>query len=225
MKWRVLTILLLAVVAASPLSAANSRFNPNWQQGDTFSVQFNFLEHTKVAEPGASQDQPTTVTYTYRVTKIEDNGGRRLATIEATSDQDGWSSWVLTLDADKIVLLSVQEGGTTITYSNPFRSDAWMAKLDQYHLIIIQDFPKIPDQDKDEERLLDSRGASTPNFTQQITFSLDGSSVTATLSRTDPETLLLHEDTIVWEAGEKWWSSATMSLGNGMLVTGTLLPE
>ncbi len=225
MKWHLSAILLLALVASAPLNAGNPQYNPDWQKGDTFRVQFEFWESADVAVPGDVPKELTIVTYTYEVTGIDYVGGRHVATINATPDGAGWSSWVLTLDADNIVLLSVQEDGTTITYPNPFRNDAWMAQLDQYGRIIIHDFPKIPDQDKNEVRLLDSRRGSTSNFTQQITFSLDDSSVTATLSRTDPETSLLHADTIVWEAGEKWWSSATMSLGDSTLVTGTLLAE
>jgi hypothetical protein len=213
--------LLLITAGAPVLRPANPSYSPNWLVGDSFKVRFQFSQTRDVGEATPSAAIATNVTYTYTVTQLLIESGRPVAKILAFPDQDGWPQWLLTMDTSAVTFTSVEEVETSSKYLNPFGADAWMAKLEQYQGTIIHDFPRIPDSSANQSRTLSGGQSSTPGFTQTITFG--PSAVTAVLSRNDPPTSLLHQSTIVWQAGAKWWSSAVMKLGSDVIVSGNLL--
>src|SRR5271169_5948486 len=126
MKSRLLIALIWLAVARSPLAAVNKSYDPHWQPGDTFRVQYSFQQFPGLMEGTQPVPISTAVTYTYTVLSVS-NG---VAIIRAAPDQGGYSSWLLTFDAANVVLLSVQEKFSvvgrpkslpgTIKYPNPF---------------------------------------------------------------------------------------------------------
>jgi hypothetical protein len=206
-------------VSSQILAAANPQYNPNWSNGQQFNVTFNFTSLQDLKQPEQAPPINISVTYTYNVSITIENG-HKFATIVVTPDLDGWSQWRLRMDAENIVLLSVDEVGVPIHYDNPFGQEAWMAKIDQYNRIIIHDFPKIPATSQNESRAIGAAG-STPGFTQTVTFG--SSDVIVRLSRVDPETSLPETTDFLWRAGDPWWSSATIKLGTDTVITANLV--
>jgi len=203
----------------------NPNFNPQWQVGDSWRVSFRV---TLAREQKRASLQPATqradVVYRYGVLSTAVENGRNVLKVLARPDQGGFSEWLLTFDADQLTLTSVEEvipGGENIKHRNPINLDAWMAKLDEYHLMMIHDFPKIPDTNTNQNRTLNPAGSSTPGFKQNVTFAANR--VDVVLRRTDPASNLVHRTSMRWETGKKWWSTASINLGNNVMISANLL--
>jgi len=210
-----------SVVHAAP----NPDYDPRWAVGDTWRVQYTVNLVRRLKEPRPLEVVPTAVTYTYRVLSVDPQGSTRLARIEVKPDEGGYPSWILTFDVNALILQTAEEivdGADSIKFSNPFGSDSLMASPDDFDRLILHDFPKIPSAD--EQRTVQPQGGSGARpFLQKVTLGTD--SMTATFERTDPTENALQRTTIQWQKGKKWWSSATMTLGGEVQVSGQLLAQ
>ena len=226
MRRALLTFCVLILLSVPPsVYPVNPNFNPQWQVGDSWRVSFiiKLALERKVASPTVSTQQ-TDVIYHYGVMARTVEDGRNVFKILARPDQGGFSEWLLTFDADQLTLTSVEEvipGGENIKHRNPLGRDAWMAKLNEYHLLAIHDFPKIPDTNTNQNRTLTPVNSSTPGFRQSVTFAPGRADVV--FQRTDPTSGLAHRTSLRWETGKKWWSTASIKLGNNVLISANLL--
>jgi len=221
---RLILAIGFAWLAAAPaaLWAINPAFDPHWAVGDSWTVRFTVQLHSLPMTPDPQPPARTNVSYAYRVVaKVKENG-RDVFKIQARPATPGWPEWLLTFDADELTLGTVQEVGPSgIAYTNPFGRDAWLAKVDQYNNLVIHDFPKIPDTSTNQTRQLTAPQTSTPAFIQTVDF--QGGMAHAILQRTDPASQQKQATTIAWRPGKKWWTSATTTLGTGVLVSGQLM--
>ncbi len=217
--------ILVAGACVSTTRAGGPSYDPQWTIGDSWNVRFTVKLSTHPKVEGPPPDPvPTEFVYQYSVVEDTVENGRNVIRIRADLDEGG-SDWLLTFDKDQIVLLRVEEiveGDEDLKHHNPFTDDGWMSKLREYNLFVIHDFPKIPKSGVDETREVTPSQSGTPPFTQSVTFGQD--QVTVNLTRTDPESSLEHKTTIVWDAGQKWWSSATVQLDANVEVSGVLEP-
>lgn len=205
--------------------AARFPYDPAWQTGDDWKVQFSvqLAQRPKMA-PARTIFFTHDVLYEYQVTAEFVENGRDVIQVSVKTTEAGWPEWLLTFDKDETTLVAVEEilvGGTSIRYESPFGRDAWMAALDQYNFIAIHDFPKIPVNQANEVRTLSSNDGATPDFMQDVHFQND--EVEVLMERTDPVTGDNHQTRILWEKGKPWWKEATIKLGNDVKVSGKLL--
>lgn len=222
---RLLLVIALLFAAAPPaLWAVNPAFDPHWAVGDSWTVRFTVQLHSVPMTPDAQPPATTDISYLYRVVAKATENGRNVFKIQVRPATPGWPAWLLTFDADELTLGTVEElgaAGGPIAYANPFGRDAWLAKLDQYDEMVIHDFPKLPDTSTSQTRQLAASRSSTPPFTQTVDF--QGGVARAVLQRTDPVSQLKQATAIEWRTGRKWWTSATTTLGAGVLVSGRLM--
>jgi uncharacterized repeat protein (TIGR01451 family) len=210
-----------SVVHAAP----NPDYDPHWLAGDTWRVQYAVSLVRQLKERRPLEVVPTAVTYTYRVLSVDPPGSTRLAKIEVRPDEGGYPRWRLTFDVNAMVLQTAEEvveGADPVKFSNPFGSDSLMASPDDFDRLIIHDFPKIPTADE-QRTVQPSSGSGASPFLQKVTLGAD--SMTATFERTDPVENAPHQTTIQWQKGKKWWSSATVTLGGEVQVSGQLLAQ
>jgi len=206
-------------------AASNPDYDPHWAAGDKWRVQYAVNLVRALKEPRPLEVVPSLVTYTYRVLSVDPPGSTSLARIELKPDERGYPSWILTFDVNALVLQTAEEvveGADSIKFSNPFGTDSLMARPDDFDRIVIHDFPKIPTAN--EQRTVQPlSGSGARAFLQKVTLGAD--SMTATFDRNDPVENVLHQTTIQWQKGKKWWSSARVTLGGEVQVSGQLLAQ
>lgn len=217
--------LLWILSTCSRSSHPSSSFSAGWKVNDSWQVRYT-LELSRDPKEASTANITTqeNITYTYRVTEKTQENSRDIFRVTATPATPGWPEWRLTFDVSSNVLVKVEEllpGNQSITHTNPFGLDAWMANADEYHFLIIHDYPNLPDPMADEQRTLSAPDSHTEAFTQTVQVS--GNDARIVMERTDPVTGQPHTTTMVWQKGKKWWREAAVRVGNEVKVLGVML--
>jgi hypothetical protein len=214
-----LLIMSLGVGGAAICSQNTApQFDPDWNNGDTWIVQFTVpLPRTHKVGPSLAPP-PEFADYVYQYSVLPDTQDSNFPSVSIAKilvhSEDNLGDWILTFDRDGVVLLSVEEvvgAAENIRHVSTFTDESWMAKSNQYPGIL-HDFPKITGIAG--TRLIQPTLSGTPGFLQTESFP-GASTAQVELTRTDAFTSLEHRTTILWDAGAKWWRSATRESGDG----------
>jgi uncharacterized repeat protein (TIGR01451 family) len=215
-------ILLLNVGGAA--QEHNLTFDPQWQVGDRFDVEYRLPTVLRLKQPGGTiAGRELVQIVRYQVTGKGLMDGKTLVKIVATAGY-GKSEFTYTFDSNALVLVAIEEAlanAQPIKTQNPFDAEAIMFDKRLFSSIIA-DFPKLPLQNLNEQRLVTAPAGRYLAFTQNVTFAGAGS-CTVQMTRPDREFGLTQRSVQRWETGKKWWSEASISLGDRTLISGRLL--
>ena len=112
-------------------------FSPYWLPGDSWKVRYTFPVQRELKT--VDTPKPTLEDFVYTYTVQQDTQDPLFPNLEIrkilAQSQDGYPDWLLTFDAQLIVLLSVEQvvdGSENIRHENPFGNQSWMAELNEF---------------------------------------------------------------------------------------------
>lgn len=200
----------------SNLSRCQNEFIPEWQTGDSWQVEYTFMEPSEVdIEP-----EPVEVKeiWNYVIMKGGEIGHRKVYRIKISNNGFPFY-YYLYIRKDNFTMYSVveYEGKTHVETKNNYLNNAYLRF--EYMERIIFDFGSFCSVVKNSKTMVEAPEEQI--FMQNISFDENRASMKITFTGAMYDEQLISEQ--IWRINDPWWTVANKTLGNKFTISGRLL--